>query len=100
VSLCTPLLEEGLQGVHTSLKSHDDAEEPAAHHAQDRKGILIARVVGCEGKAGAHCKEDRLWRKTMAEEDRVGRQVERKLKRLPVSERHKHSLMMEKLDKP
>lgn len=72
MSLYTPLLEEGLQGVHTSLKSHDDAEEPAAHHAQDQKGILIARVMECEGKAGAHCWEGQLWRKTTAEEDREG----------------------------
>jgi hypothetical protein len=54
------------------LKSHDDAEEPAAHHAQDQKGILIARVMECEGKAGAHCWEGQLWRKTTAEEDREG----------------------------
>ena len=99
MSLYTPLLEEGLQGVHMSLKSHDDAEEPAAHHEQDR-GIVIARVVGCEEKAGVHCWEDQLWKKTMTEEDRVGRRVERKVERLPASERHKHSLVLEKLGKP
>ena len=88
MSLYTPLLEEGLQGVHTSLKSHDDAEEPVAQHAQDRKGILIARVVGCEGKAGAHRWESQLRRMSMAEEGRVGRRVERRLERLPATKRH------------
>ena len=55
VFLYTPLLVEGPRGVHTFLKSRDDAEEPAVHHEQDWKDILLARVVGCEENAGAHC---------------------------------------------
>ena len=93
VFLYTPPLVEGPRGVHTFLKSHDDAEEPAVHHEQDWKGILLARVVGCEENAGAHCWEDRLWKKMMTEEVRVGRRVEKKVERLPASGRQKHTLV-------
>lgn len=77
MSLYTPLLEEGLQGVHTSLKSHEGAGEPAAHHEQDRKGTLIAHAVGCGEKAEVHCWRDQLWKKRMTGEDQVERKVER-----------------------